>query len=174
MRSLTDITVQVDKYDGQVKHSEITVSSVLYHAIEDDTAADFGHPTVNQVMAAAVQVAGVLARVALEAQLWVTYEAQRCGCPQRMEISEYGDLNHHWVDVCSIRGPESMLWPSADLGDSPCFWINVPDKSVDVWLGRVRGWLQAAITADAKRHEEPAPAAPAESPRLRIAREATS
>jgi len=153
MRSLTEIIVKVEHYEDTDKHSEITVESVIFDAWENGAA--FGNPTNNQLLAAATQVAGLLARVALVAQQWMAYEAQQCRCPQTLALSKIGLGHAESTDVCSIGYPDVMLRPNSDLGDHPAVWFYVPATSVDAWLERIRDWLEAATAADADRAEEP-------------------
>ena len=151
IRSLTEITVEhllLDDVDHG-EHVEITIewAASLARCDEDDAAA-FGHPTEAELIAAAMFVAGLLARLAWVAHPWLAEGGQQHRCSTRWFFDEgpYAiDGAPNQRSGCSMTGVgifNPLKTPLDHTTDGIGLWLRVPAKDAELWLDRIGSWLQ--------------------------------
>lgn len=120
---------------GDRDHVEISLTAAMWHHLGDESVTD------REFHAAAIETAGILARLALHANGWVALGAQRHNCLRwlhRVDNIYYTP----YATGCHVGMSTSVLRPGRDLGDTPTVWLTVPASECDDWLELAADWLR--------------------------------
>lgn len=163
MSDLHTIDVEVQTDHLEYDHAEISLSAGAWRFVNSVNTTD--------VWKANIDVAGIIARVALHAAPWITLSASRHGCMPTLLGSLSTDPMHlPLLSGCHISSTApALLSPGDDLLESPTAFLIVPTAEVDTWIDRIRVWLET-IARDAAARSATTRTAPTTATQLRLVR----
>lgn len=159
-------TIRIERYSEGDTHDEITVSTALERAADDNVEwAAFGPPTDEDLHEALTYLRGVFGRLAAVAGDWITAEARWHGCKAYSvpldgegRVVEIGDPSAFAIDVRGVDGGDACgLTPVGlvrnhrnpnRIADYPTVYFHVPNAHVKLWIKRVKHWLAEIDATD--------------------------